>query len=105
MSVARHVNPLGFVLARFERSTLAEHTSTRTILLRILKYLSPVRCVLPDYDSYLAMPTPGQLMSGIYYKGGRHDRPWCANLDERKGKGSRLISLLWPHHPDGKNTT
>lgn len=98
-------NPIGYVLVRFERSTLAEHANTRTILLRILKELSPIECVFDDYDSYIARPTSGRLVSGIFHKGGRKYRPWSANLDKGKGKASELISLLWPRHPDGTDTT
>jgi len=57
--------------------------------------------VLQHYDDYVAMPTAGHLLSGIYHKGGGHYRPWSSNLDKMTGKAARLISLLWPPHPNG----
>ena len=98
MLVARHIKFLGTVLARFERSTLPEHDGTRTIVLRILDILSPVQCVIKNYDSHISPPTSGDLLSGYYIKAGKGStlRPWSANLDAGKGKSARMISLLWP---------
>lgn len=84
------------MMVRFERSTLPEHANTRTIVLRFLECLSPVRCAINDYDSYISLPTSGDLLSGHYQKGKGSLRPWSTNLDIRKGKTTRMFSLLWP---------
>ncbi|KAF8815720.1 hypothetical protein BYT27DRAFT_7079221 [Phlegmacium glaucopus] len=94
----------GFVLARFERSTLAEHANTRTVFLRVLEEISPIRCILPEYDSYIAMPMPGRLLSGAYIKGKQPHRPWNANLDKGRGKAAKMISLLWPRDLNGEDS-
>lgn len=97
LSVARHKNSLGTMMARFERSTLPEHANTRTIVLRLLESLSPIQCVLKNYDSYISLPTSGELLSGHYERRGNGSlRPWSSNLDTGKGKITRMISLLWP---------
>ena len=49
---------VGTALARFERSTLPEHKGTRTVVLRFLKIITPVRCVFPLYDG---CPKEGEL--------------------------------------------
>lgn len=104
MSVAIHINFLGTVRACFERSTLPEHADTRTIVLRILEILSPVSCVVYGYDSYISLPTSGDLLSRQYgKKGDSHIRPWSTNLDRGKGKQARMFSLLWPKK--GPNAT
>lgn len=89
------------MFARFERSTLREHADTRTIVLRILEALTPIECVLKDYDYHIAMPSPGNLLSGRYQKKGSDPclQPWSANLDTGKGKATDMISLLWPRYP------
>lgn len=97
MSVARRIYSLGTVRACFERSTLPEHANTRTIVLRILETLTPIRCMIKDYDSYISTPISGNLLSGHYEKKGKGlFRPWSANLDVGRGKTASMISLLWP---------
>jgi len=53
----------GSALARFERSTLPEHKGTRTIVLRFLKIITPVKCVIPldVHDDYMYYPKEGEL--------------------------------------------
>ena len=82
---------IGSALARFERSTLPEHAQTRTVVLRFLKIITPVKCVMPLYDEYIKWPKEGEL-----FQRGLHSRPhvWSANIDQ-----SRLTTpgfqLLW----------
>ena len=42
---------VGSALARFERSSLPDHKSTRTVMLRFLKIVAPVKCVLWSYSA------------------------------------------------------
>jgi hypothetical protein len=67
---------IGSVLARFERSTRPDHEGTRTIVLRFLKIITPVRCVM-SYDGYIKQPTEG----GLYQKGGKI---WSIDIDNSK---------------------
>ncbi|KAG6839689.1 hypothetical protein C0991_012554 [Blastosporella zonata] len=40
----------GRLLLRFERSTLPEHSMARIIVIRVIKVLEPITCVIPKYD-------------------------------------------------------
>jgi hypothetical protein len=53
---------VGSALARFERSTLPEHQGTKNVVLRFLKIITPVKCVMPLYDGYLCYPKEGELL-------------------------------------------
>ena len=84
----------GSVLARFERSTLPQHINTRTVVLRVLQEVTPVECVLPDYDEYIVRPRPQQLFAKRFH--GKL-RPWSVNID-RPGVGKRTVmglKLIW----------
>ena len=87
---------LGSALARFELSTLPEHKGTRTILLRFLKIMTPVECVLPHYDDYICWPKEGEL----YRKKIIINRvpEWSFNIDKpchtRGSSNRRSLKLL-----------
>ncbi|KAF5388286.1 hypothetical protein D9615_000824 [Tricholomella constricta] len=49
----------GHIMARFEISTLPQHQSSPTLVLRILEFLTPVKCVIPAYDYHIQEPTVG----------------------------------------------
>jgi hypothetical protein len=85
---------VGSALARFERSTLPEHKGTRTVVLRILKIITPVKCVIPDYDGYIAPPKEGELHRRIKKSKDILNPPaWSTNID--KGVMLRGLRLLW----------
>ena len=95
---------LGIARVCFERSTLPEHFNTRTVVLRIIDLLTPVECVLKDYDYYVKTPAAGELLSGSYHRmGKRAFRPWSMDLDKGKGKSRKMIAALWPKDPDEKD--
>lgn len=50
-------------MVRFELSTLPEHAGANMIVVRILKILQPVECLLPDYDGYHERPEAGSLIT------------------------------------------
>ena len=84
---------VGSALVRFERSTLPEHEGTRTIVLRFLKIITPVKCVMPLYDGYICCPKEGEL-----YQRTKHNTTktvWSVNLDKPKGLMGRSLRLLW----------
>ncbi|GLB38723.1 hypothetical protein LshimejAT787_0505880 [Lyophyllum shimeji] len=52
----------GCVLLRFERSTMPENAGTRTVVLRVLKTLEPVKAVIPAHNMRIPEPKePGRL--------------------------------------------
>ena len=85
---------LGSALARWERSTLPDHIGTRTVLLRFLKIITPVKCVIPQYDGHIRCPKEGEL----YRKSGTQ-KVWSVNIDKsiRIGPDSIVpgLKLLW----------
>ena len=83
---------VGSALARFERSTLPDHKGKRVVVLRFLKMITPVKCVIPLYDGHIAPPQEGEL----YRRAGSfHQRVWSINIDKPKGLLSRGLKLLW----------
>ena len=84
-------------MARFKRSTLPEHEGTRTVVLRFLKMLTPLKCVIPHYDGYLCCPKEGELhrrSRKITSKLGQS--VWSVNIDKLKGSVKvRGFRLLW----------
>jgi hypothetical protein len=81
---------VGSALARFERSTLPDHKGTRTIVLRFLKIITPVKCVLPLYDGYICCPEEGEL-----YRKFAESAVWSVNIDKSEGGLLRALQLLW----------
>ena len=68
---------VGSALARFERSTLSDHKGTRTVVLRFLKMITPVKCVLPLYDGYICCPEEGEL-----YRKFTNSAVWSVKIDK-----------------------
>ena len=85
---------IGSALARFERSTLLEHKDTRTVVLRILKIITPVKCVIPSYDGHLCFPEEGSLLQKFDRTGERKYRAWGFDIDNSKVI-KRGLQLLW----------
>jgi hypothetical protein len=78
-------------LVRFERSTLPDHKGARTVVLRFLKIIAPVKCVIRHYDYYVRFPKEGEL----YQKG---SQVWNIDIDTPRRKGKlmrRGLQLLW----------
>ena len=86
---------VGSALARFERSTLPDHKGTRTIVLRFLKIIIPVKCVIPNYDGHICCPREGELHRRT--KHSTSDSEWSANIDKVKSNSAviRGFQLLW----------
>ena len=89
----------GRALAQFQRSSLPEHEGTRTIVLRFLKMITPVKCVVPLYDGYLSCPKEGEL----YMRTNRYTlkpEAWSVNIDKKeKQKLEPCFQLLWDASP------
>ena len=83
-------------MARFERSTLPDHKGTRTVVLRFLKIITPVQCVMPFYDRYIAWPKEGELYQRVPYPSTKSNQQvWSANIDKPKGLIQPGLQLLW----------
>ena len=83
-------------MARFERSTLPEHKGTRTIVLRFLKIITPVKCVIPLYDGHIGKPKEGELYRRSVRKAIDKMNPpvWGVNIDQ-KSPMMEGFQLLW----------
>ena len=83
---------IGSALVRFERSTLPEHEGARTVVLRFLKIITPVKCVIPLYDGHISCPKEGEL-----YR--KRRKVWSVIIDTGRSKGLKSIvpglQLLW----------
>jgi hypothetical protein len=63
-------------------------------VLRILKIITPVKCVIPLYDGNIVPPEEGKL----HRRFNRVQKPlaWSADIDELKGGMYRRgLQLLW----------
>ena len=96
------IESVGSALARFERSTLPDHYGTRTVVLRFLKIITPVKCVVPLYDGSIAPPREGELYRRSSPKYNRRTRKvidglyppvWSSNID--KHAMMRGLHLIW----------
>ena len=86
---------VGTALARFERLTLQEHEGTRTVVLRFLKIITPVKCVIPDYDGYICPPKEGELHRRSRKVKKMDQSVWGVNIDKPKGLMIPSLRLLW----------
>ena len=76
------MNFVGSALARFERSTLLRHKGTRAVVLRFLKIITPLKCVIPHYDGYICCPEEGKLHQRPRKNACKIDQSvWGVNID------------------------
>ena len=83
-------------MARLERSTLPDHEGTRTVVLRFLKIITPVKCVIPQYDNHVPFPKEGGLFQQNVST--KCNRVWGVNIDlpgHKKRSVPRGLQLLW----------
>ena len=64
-------------------------------MLRFLKIITPVKCVIPLYDNHISCPKEGELYQKTRVKG--HPKVWSVNIDKSKGPYSSVpgFQLLW----------
>ena len=85
---------VGSALVRLERSTLPDHKGTRTVVLRILKIITSVECVIPHYDFFIAPPKEGELHRKCNKYSYKSNPPvWGIDID--KSTMLRGLRLLW----------
>ena len=83
-------------MARFERSTIPDHEGTRNVVLRFLKIITPVKCVMPHYDGYIGCPKEGDLYQRTTLNTLKLVEPvWSVDVDNSKGVMLRGLRLLW----------
>jgi hypothetical protein len=85
---------VGSALARLERSTLPDHNGTRTIVLRFLKIITPVKCVIPRYNGYVCRPEEGELYRRTSNSDREKHHVWSMNID-KPSPMQRGLQLLW----------
>ena len=81
-------------MARFERSTLPEHKGTRTVVLRFLKIIIPVKYVKPYYDELVCFPKEGELYRRKSDAHRKDPHVWSIDIDKPSINQSGL-QLLW----------
>jgi len=86
----------GSALARLERSTLPVHNGTRSIVLRFLKIITPVKCVISHYDSdgVICCPEEGELFRRNSNSDKKKHHVWGINID-KPSVMQRGLQLLW----------
>jgi len=93
---------IGIVRLRFEPSTLPEHSGKRTVVLRVLDILEPIRFWSPDTNEEKPLLQVGELVPSDGVHG---STPLSFNLDDpkpyRKGvnKVAKLLKFLWESDP------
>ena len=85
------------MLSRLERSALPDHKGTRTVVLRFLKIISRVKCVIPQYDGHIPCPKEGELYQNCQARPKASQNVWSVNIDESEGPESPGpgLRLLW----------
>jgi hypothetical protein len=94
---------IGSALAQFERSTLPDHNGRRIVVLRILKMITPVKCLIPHYDDHICRPKEGELYQRPpWHPFGKNVRSkqnyvWSVNIDipTHQIPILRGLQLLW----------
>ena len=85
---------VGSALFRFERSTLPDHKGTRTVVLRFLKIITPVKCLIPNYDGSIVQPEEGELYQRIP-RGKTVPIARSVNIDRKTSFIAHSLQLLW----------
>jgi hypothetical protein len=66
-------------------------------VLRYLKIITPVKCLIPLYDGYIEQPEEGELHRGSHKNStvemGR--LVWSLNIDKLKSRRAHSLRLLW----------
>ena len=92
------IDSIGSALVRFERSTLPIHKGTRTVVIRIVKIITPVRCVTPNYNGVTVCPKEGELQRRIYRRKKKIvEEAWGVNIDKKSKRFTmnKVLRLLW----------
>jgi len=58
------------------------HRGTRTLIIRILKIVSPIQRMIPDYDGFMTWPTEGGLVMQRGHQ--TYTMPRAIDVDDEK---------------------
>ncbi|KAJ6566118.1 hypothetical protein B0H19DRAFT_1066463 [Mycena capillaripes] len=83
----------GSALARFERSTSAEH---RSVHLRITKIVNPSSYTVENYTGRILKPQEGELLTQRKY--GHAPAPWAYDMDSQTDRAV-AFRALWDNNP------
>ena len=66
-------------------------------MLRFLKIITPVKCVIPRYDGYICCPKEGELYQKRQAGPKASQKVWSLSIDKSKGPESLGpgLMLLW----------
>jgi hypothetical protein len=65
-------------------------------VLRYLKIITPVKCVIPNYDGYIVQPEEGELHRRFRKKADELNQlVWSVNVDKPKSIMLQRLRLLW----------
>ncbi|KZP07561.1 hypothetical protein FIBSPDRAFT_939459 [Athelia psychrophila] len=81
----------GSTLCRFEKSPVPLSDGTDTLVLRVVKLVTPVTCTIEDYDGYLAAPKEGGLVE-VRKQNGRTSKLWT--LSAKLAKDEAIQDLI-----------
>ena len=62
-------------------------------MLRYLKIITPVKCVIPLYDGHIPCPKEGELYQQTRVEG--HPKVWSVNIDKSPNSLTLGLQLLW----------
>ena len=82
MPVLLKSRPPGSALCCFERSNLPQDKGTPTAVIRIVKIISPVTCLYPNYNGPVTLPVEGELIQRNYKLRGLQPRSF--NVDSKR---------------------
>ncbi|KAJ6564673.1 hypothetical protein B0H19DRAFT_81731 [Mycena capillaripes] len=86
----------GSARVRFERSTAAEHSDRRVLVMRILEILRPVVITVPNYAGRVLPPVAGELLMVISGReSDKRPRPWVFDVDRLDSNRAAGLRLLW----------
>ena len=65
-------------------------------MLRILKIITSLKCVIPVYDGYIPQPKEGELLGRCMSNNKNLAHPvWSVKIDKPIGALTRALRLLW----------
>ena len=81
----------------FNAPRTQRHKESRTVVLRFLKIITPVKCVIPHYDGHISCPMEGELYQRHPAGPKARQKVWSVNIDKSVGpESARLgLKLLW----------
>ena len=65
-------------------------------MLRILKMITSLKCLIPSYDGHTPQPSEGELHRGSTKSVNKLDHPvWSVDIDKPNSRFARGLQLRW----------